>query len=81
MVLTQDIFVPITTMMPWTQIPKISMDYFYLSTEDEKCQKNTSIIMMEEGSGNMVAYAVGDKSSVVCLASGNAPPRRRTPPG
>ena len=42
-------------------VPRISMDYFFMSEEDKKASKNPIIVMIDEESGDRYARAVGQK--------------------
>ena len=42
-------------------MPKISMDYFFMSTKDEGAKENPLIVMMDEETGEKYARAVGHK--------------------
>ena len=42
-------------------VPKISMDYFFMSTKDEEAKENPLIVMMDEETGEKYARAVGHK--------------------
>ena len=42
-------------------VPRVSIDYFYMSSEDEKASKNPLIVMVDEGTGEKYARAVGRK--------------------
>ena len=42
-------------------VPRVSMDYFFLSTEDEKASRNPMLAMVDEGTGEKYARAVGNK--------------------
>ena len=44
-----------------TEVPRISMDYFFMSKEDEKASKNPCLVMKNEASGERYARAVGQK--------------------
>ena len=43
------------------RVPKASMDYFYMSTEDEKASKNPLLVIVNEASGEKYARAVRRK--------------------
>lgn len=43
------------------QVPRISMDYFFASQEDEKANQNPIIAMVDEQTGEKYARAVGQK--------------------
>ena len=43
------------------KIPRISMDYFFMSKEDEKAHANPLIVMVDESTGDKYARAVGQK--------------------
>ncbi len=42
-------------------VPKISMDYFFMSKKDEEAKENPLIVMMDEETGEKYARAVGHK--------------------
>ena len=42
-------------------MPKISMDYFFMSQEDEKASENPLFLMADETGGNRYMRAVGPK--------------------
>ncbi len=42
-------------------VPKISMDYFFMSSKDEEAKENPLIVMMDEETGEKYARAVGHK--------------------
>ena len=42
-------------------VPKISMDYFFISKVDEQAHNNPLIVMVDEGTGEKYARAVGQK--------------------
>ena len=44
-------------------VPKISMDYFFMSKEDEATKKNPMIVMVDEQSGDKYARATGVKGT------------------
>ena len=43
------------------KVPKISMDYFFLSEVDKKANKNPMLVMIEENTKDRYARAVGQK--------------------
>jgi hypothetical protein len=43
------------------EVPRVSMDYFYMSSKDEKASENPLIVMTDEGTGEKYARAVGQK--------------------
>ena len=43
------------------QVPKVGMDYFFMSQADEKADKNPLIVMVDESTGERYATAVGKK--------------------
>ena len=43
------------------KVPRISMDYFYMSKEDEKAHANPLIVVVDESTGDKYARAVGHK--------------------
>ena len=43
------------------QVPKVRMDYFFMSQADEKADKNPLIVMVDESTGEKYARAVGKK--------------------
>ena len=45
------------------QVPKVSMDYFFMSQADEKADKNPLIVMVDESTGEKYARAVGRRGS------------------
>lgn len=40
-------------------VPRVSMDYFFMSKEDEKASTNPCLVMKNEDSGEKYARAVG----------------------
>ena len=42
-------------------MPKVSMDYLFMSQADEKADKNPLIVMVDESTGEKYARAVGKK--------------------
>ena len=42
-------------------VPRMSMDYFFMSKEDEQASKNPLIVMVDEETGEKYARAVGRK--------------------
>ena len=42
-------------------VPKISMDYFFMTKKDEEAKENPLIVMMDEETGEKYARAVGHK--------------------
>jgi len=42
-------------------VPRVSMDYFFMSSKDEKASENPLIVMTDEGTGEKYARAVGQK--------------------
>ena len=42
-------------------IPRIAMDYFFMSQEDEKASGNPLLVMVDESTGEKYARAVGHK--------------------
>ena len=42
-------------------VPRVSMDYFFLSKEDEKASENPMIVMVDDKTGEKYARAVGQK--------------------
>ena len=45
------------------QVPKVSVDYFFMSQADEKEDKNPLIVMVDESTGEKYARAVGKKGT------------------
>ena len=45
------------------QLPKVSMDYFFMSHADEKDDKNPLIVMVDESTGEKYARAVGKEGT------------------
>ena len=43
------------------EVPRISMDYFFMSQEDEKASANPIMVMVDERTGEKYARAVGHK--------------------
>ena len=43
------------------EVPRISMDYFFMSQEDEKASSNPIMVMVDENTGEKYARAVGQK--------------------
>ena len=43
------------------EVPRVSMDYFFMSDADEKASANPLIVMVDEGTGEKYARAVGRK--------------------
>lgn len=43
------------------EVPRIAMDYFYMSTDDEKASDNPILVMVDEATGEKYARAVGSK--------------------
>ena len=43
------------------KVPRVSMDYFFVSKEDEKANKNPLFVMVDEGINEKYARAVGQK--------------------
>ena len=43
------------------KVPRVSLDYMFMSQEDEKASKNPVILMKNEGTGELYARAVGQK--------------------
>ena len=43
------------------QVPKVSMDFFFMSQADEKADKNPLVVMVDESTGEKYARAVGKK--------------------
>ena len=43
------------------EVPKVSMDYFYMSTEEERAMENPFITMLDESTGQKYARATGQK--------------------
>ena len=43
------------------KVPKISMDYFFMSQEEEKASDNPMIVVLDEANGNRYMRAVGRK--------------------
>ena len=46
---------------PEFAVPRISMDYFFMSKQDEAAQVNPLLVMVDEGTGEKYARAVGRK--------------------
>ena len=44
-----------------SEVPRISMDCFFMSKEDEKAHENPLIVMIDEETGEKYARAVGQK--------------------
>ena len=42
-------------------VPRASMDYFFMSSKDEKASENPLIVMTDEGTGEKYVRAVGQK--------------------
>ena len=42
-------------------VPRMAMDYFFMSQEDERANSNPLIVMVDEGTGEKYARAVGHK--------------------
>ena len=42
-------------------VPRVSMDYFFMSDEDFKASENPLIVMVDEGTGEKYARATGRK--------------------
>ena len=43
------------------KVPKISMDYFFMSDKDEKASENPLLVVLDESTGTKYARAVGQK--------------------
>ena len=43
------------------KVPRISMDYFYMSKKDEKAKENPLLVAINEDSGEKYARAIGNK--------------------
>ena len=43
------------------EVPRMSMDYFFMSQEDEKTSANPIMVMVDERTGEKYARAVGDR--------------------
>ncbi len=44
-----------------TKVPRVSMDYFYMSQEDDDAGRNPLLVMVNEQSGEKFARALGQK--------------------
>ena len=45
----------------YDEVPRVSMDYFFMSQEDEKASANPIMVMVDERTGEKYARAVGHK--------------------
>jgi hypothetical protein len=43
------------------KVPKVSVDYFFMSNEDEQAGKNPLLVMVDEETGEKYARAMGMK--------------------
>ena len=43
------------------KVPRVSLDYMFMSQEDERASRNPIIIIKNEGTGELYARAVGQK--------------------
>jgi len=43
------------------EVPRVAIDYFYMGAEDEKASENPLIVMVDEGTGEKYARAIGRK--------------------
>ena len=43
------------------EVPRVSMDYFFMSVEEEKASKNPLVVAKDEETCNKYARAVGQK--------------------
>ena len=50
-----------TEEMKRSGVPKVSMDYFYMSMEDQAACENPVLVVVDEGTGEKYARAVGQK--------------------
>ena len=44
-----------------SDVPRVSFDYFFMSHQDEAANENPMLIMVDEGTGDKYARAVGQK--------------------
>ena len=49
--------------MEEVKVPRVHMDYFFMSREDEKASKNPRLVIADERSGSRYARAVGCKGT------------------
>ena len=45
------------------KVPRVSMDYFFMSTQDEKEENNPLIVMVDESTGDKYVRSVGRKGT------------------
>ena len=43
------------------EVPRVAIDYFFMSQEDERAQDNPMVVMVDERTGQKYARAVGHK--------------------